>query len=493
MGTKSSDAGLEYLAAYEARRMLDTGEISSVDLTRAVLQQIERLEPILHSYVTVTVEKAVLQAEKADRRLRDGSQPRGPLTGVPVMIKDNISTAGVHTTAGSQMLKDYVPPYDASTVIRLRQQGAVIVGKGNMDEFAMGSSNENSAFGPTRNPWDRTRVPGGSSGGPAAGVAAGECAISLGSDTGGSIRQPAAFCGVVGMKPTYGIVSRYGLIAFASSLDQIGPLARNVRDCADTLDVIAGYDPLDSTSSTKTTGSYSAVLGSDIKGMRFGVPREYLDQGTDPGVLGAFNKAISVLEDLGAVVDEISLPLTRHALAVYYIIAPAEASANLARYDGFKYGFSDQDGPTAWDVMRDTRQRGFGDEVKRRILIGAYALSAGYYDAFYKKAQQVRTLIIQEFSEAFDNFDALVTPTSPTVAFAFGERVDDPMTMYKSDVLTIPVNIAGLPGISVPCGLSDGLPVGLQLIGPQFGDTTILKAAYAYEQATSWHTLRPNI
>jgi len=471
--------------------MLGTGQISAVDLTRAVLERAEELEPRLHSYVTITPEAAFEQAQAADAALRDGGA--GPLTGIPMMVKDNMSTRGIRTTAGSRMLEDYVPPYDAFVVERLRDAHAVIVGKGNMDEFAMGSSNENSAFGPARNPWDTSRVPGGSSGGPASGVAAGECLLSLGSDTGGSIRQPAALCGIVGMKPTYGLVSRYGLIAFASSLDQIGPFARDVRDCADLLSVIAGHDHRDSTSSPKAGGNYADEIDRGIEGLRVGVPREYFGTGIESGVRAAIEEALKVLEGEGAHVEETSLPLTEHALAVYYIIAPSEASANLARYDGFKYGFSDRDGPTSWDVMDDTRGGGFGPEVKRRIILGGYALSAGYYDAYYKKAQQVRTLIRREFTEAFTRFDVLAMPTSPTVAFPLGSKTDDPLNMYMADVCTIPVNIGGLPGISVPVGLSEGLPVGLQIVGPHFGDATVLRAAHAYEAATEWHSLRPQL
>ena len=378
-------------------------------------------------------------------------------------------------------------------VERLRSGGAVIIGKGNLDEFAMGSSTAHSAFEPTRNPWDTERVPGGSSGGPAAGVAASECFVSFGSDTGGSIRQPAALCGIVGMKPTYGLVSRYGLIAFGSSLDQVGPFSRDVHDCADALTIISGHDVRDSTSLDIPGQDFASALTGDISGMRLGVPREYMVEGVEPGVKAAFEKSLETLEGLGATLEEISLPLTDQALAVYYIIAPSEASANLARYDGFKYGRAVNDVDTAWEVMDQTREQGFGAEVKRRILIGAYALSAGYYDAYYKKAQQVRTLIIREFAETFKRFDALITPTSPTVAFKFGEKMDDPVAMYLSDVCTIPVNIAGLPAISVPGGMSEGLPVGLQFIGPQLGDATILRAAHAYEQATEWHTLRPGI
>ncbi|MBT3942755.1 MAG: Asp-tRNA(Asn)/Glu-tRNA(Gln) amidotransferase subunit GatA [Chloroflexi bacterium] len=480
------------ITAHEAQDLLSSGQVSSVELTEAVLKRVEEIEPQVHSYITVTQDRALDAARAADEARADG-KAEGPLAGIPVMVKDNLSTEGVATTAGSRMLLGYTPPYDAYVVEQFRSGGAVIVGKGNLDEFAMGSSTEHSAFGATRNPWDTDRVPGGSSGGPAAGVAANECFVSLGSDTGGSIRQPAALCGIVGMKPTYGLVSRYGLIAFGSSLDQIGPFSRDVRDAADTLSVISGHDKRDSTSLDTPAQDFTSSLTGDISGMKLGVPREYLVDGMESGVKAAFEKSLETLEGLGATLEEVSLPLTDQALAVYYIIAPSEASANLARYDGFKYGNAVNDVPTAWDVMDQTREQGFGAEVKRRILIGAYALSAGYYDAYYKKAQQVRTLIRQEFAATFENFDALVTPTSPTVAFKAGDRMDDPVAMYLSDVCTIPVNIAGLPAISVPGGISEDLPVGLQFIGPQMGDGTVLRVAHAYEQATEWHRLKPGI
>ena len=495
MVDSATNGELTGLTAHQAQDLLAAGKVSSLELTEAVLARVDLVEPQLHSYITVTHERALDAARAADDARSAGDAPNGsgPLSGIPVMVKDNMSTAGVPTTAGSRILEGYIPPYDAFAVQQLRSGGAVIIGKGNLDEFAMGSSTEHSAFGRTRNPWDTERVPGGSSGGPAAGVAASECYVSFGSDTGGSIRQPAALCGIVGMKPTYGLVSRYGLIAFGSSLDQIGPFARDVRDCADALTVIAGHDIRDSTSLDLPGQDFANALTGDISGMRLGVPREYLVEGMEPGVKAAYEKSLETLEGLGATLEEISLPLTDQALAVYYIIAPSEASANLARYDGFKYGRSVNDVDTAWEVMDQTREQGFGAEVKRRILIGAYALSAGYYDAYYKKAQQVRTLIRHEFNETFERFDALVTPTSPTVAFKAGERMDDPVAMYLSDVCTIPVNIAGLPAISVPGGMSEGLPVGLQFIGPQMGDGTVLRAAHAYEQATEWHTLRPGI
>ena len=479
------------LTAHAARVLLARGEVSSYELTRAVLDRIHEVDDRVGAFVTVTADEALDQARQADRRIADGDAV--PLTGVPVQLKDNMCTRGTRTTCSSRMLQSYVPPYDATVVARLRQEGAVIVGKGNLDEFAMGSSTENSAFFPTRNPWDLDRVPGGSSGGPAAAVAAGECVFSLGSDTGGSIRQPAALCGVVGLKPTYGLVSRYGLVAFASSLDQIGPLTGDVTDSALVLNAIAGHDNRDSTSIDYEAPDYTRALEAGVEGMRIGVPKEYFVEGLQPGVEEAVRTAIGVLEELGARVEETSLPHTGHALAVYYIIAPSEASANLARYDGVKYGYSAPEAAGMWDALDRTRQDGFGPEVKRRIMLGTYALSAGYYDAYYLKAQRVRTLIAQEFREAFEEFDALVTPTSPSVAFKLGEKTADPVQMYLNDVLTMPANIAGIPAISLPAGLADGLPVGLQLLAAPLREETLFRAAYAYEQATDWHRLRPEL
>lgn len=484
------DSELIHLTAHEARGLLMRHEVSSVELTQAVLSHIEKVEPRVHSLITITPELALTAAAKSDAMLNDEKQC-GPLTGIPIVVKDNISTKGTLTTAGSKMLSNFIPPYDAHVVTRLREAGAIIVGKGNLDEFAMGSSNENSAFQPTRNPWNTNLVPGGSSGGPAAAVSTGECYIALGSDTGGSIRQPSALCGVVGMKPTYGLVSRYGLIAFASSLDQIGPIARDVQDCADMLTVIAGHDPRDSTSSPTAKFSYSARARTNLEGVKIGVPREYLVTGMEKGVKAAYESALQVLESLGASVTEISLPLTDLALAVYYIIAPSEAMANLARYDGFKYGHSSSQADDAWDLMKLSRGEAFGAEVKRRIILGGYALSAGYYDAYYKKAQQVRSLIRKEFSEFFQKFDVLVTPTSPTVAFKVGSRAKEPLSMYMSDICTIPANIAGLPAISVPAGNSGNLPVGLQIVGPPSADSRVISIAHSYEQATPWHLEHP--
>ena len=484
-------ADLPKLTAHEARGLLDRREISSQELTRAVLDRISRVDERVKAFVTVTDEIALHRAAEADRRIAAGDVR--PLTGIPMQIKDNMCTRDVLTSCSSRMLQNFVPPYDATVTARLYEQGAVLVGKGNMDEFAMGSSNEYSAFFPTRNPWDLERVPGGSSGGPAAAVAAGECFYSLGSDTGGSVRQPAALCGVVGMKPTYGLVSRYGLIAFASSLDQIGPIARDVEDCAQVLNAIAGHDPHDSTSIDNPVGDYTTSLIDDLSGLRIGVPREYFVEGMEPGVERLVRGAIDVLEDLGAEVEEMSLPHSPYSLAVYYIIAPSEASANLARYDGVKYGYSARDADGMWDALEKTRQHGFGAEVKRRIMLGTYALSAGYYDAYYLKAQRVRTLIRREFQDAFKRFDALVMPTSPSVAFKLGERMTDPVQMYLSDILTLPANIAGIPGISVPAGIADGLPVGLQVMSRALGEEILFRIAYAFEQATEWHKMRPEL
>lgn len=479
------------LTAHEARELLDRKEVSSVELTQAILGRIRGVDEQVKAFVTVTEEFAIEQAQRADERIASGDVR--PLTGVPMLLKDNMSTKGVTTTCSSRMLENFVPPYDATVTRKLYAEGAVLVGKGNLDEFAMGSSTENSAFFATRNPWDLERVPGGSSGGPAAAVSADECVYALGSDTGGSIRQPAALCGVVGFKPTYGLVSRYGLIAFASSLDQIGPITKDVTDCATVMNAIAGHDPRDSTSIVYDVPDYTKALDGDLSGIRIGVPKEYFVQGMEPGVEDATRKAIQVLEGLGATIEDASLPHTPYALAVYYIIAPSEASANLARYDGVKYGYSVQDADSMWDALEKTRQQGFGPEVKRRIMLGTYALSAGYRDAYYLKAQKVRTLIRNEFDEAFKQFDALVMPTSPSVAFKMGEKMADPVQMYLNDILTMPANISGIPGISVPGGMSNGLPVGFQIMGKPLGEETIIRIAYAYEQATDWHKMRPEL
>jgi len=480
------------LTIHEAHQLLKKGEVSSLELTKAALERVDEVEDKLRSFVTVTRELALAQARQADERIKAGEF--SPLTGIPAMIKDNMCTKGTRTTCSSKMLENFVPPYDATVVEKLNALDMVTVGKGNMDEFAMGSSNEHSAFYPTHNPWDLERVPGGSSGGPTTAVAVGEVLYALGSDTGGSIRQPAGFCNVVGLKPTYGRVSRYGLVAFASSLDQIGPVTRDVTDCALVLNAIAGHDPRDSTSVDQPVPDYTKSLIPELQGLRIGVPKEYFVEGMESGVEQVVRQAVGKLEELGAEVDwEISLPHTPYALAAYYVIAPSEAMANLARYDGVKYGFSVREAGNMWDAMEKTRQYGFGPEVKRRIMLGTYALSAGYYEAYYLKAQKVRTLITREFADAFTKCDVLVTPTSPTVPFRIGEKVDDPLQMYLSDVCTLPINIAGIPGISVPAGFVDGLPVGMQILGKPFSEETLLRVAYAYEQATGWEQRRPEV
>jgi aspartyl-tRNA(Asn)/glutamyl-tRNA(Gln) amidotransferase subunit A len=486
-------AELWQLSISEALDKLARRDISAVELTRAHLERIDAVEGRVRSFVTVTDQNALSQAERIDQ-MRGEGEPLGPLAGIPLALKDVLCTKGTRTTCSSRMLEHFVPPYNATVVERLQQAGAISVGKTNMDEFAMGSSTENSAFFPTRNPWDLDRVPGGSSGGSAAAVAIGEAMGALGSDTGGSVRQPGALTNTVALKPTYGRVSRYGLIAFASSLDQIGPFARSARDAAHLMNVIAGYDPLDSTSINRPTPDYLAALTGDVKGMRIGVPREYFVEGVEPGVKQAVDEAIQTFISLGAEVGEVSLPHTRFGVAAYYIIAPAECSANLARYDGVKYGLSVRDG--AQDLVAataETRAKGFGDEVKRRILLGTYALSAGYYDAYYLKAEKVRTLIKRDFDTAFEQYDLLIGPTSPTVAFKLNEKLSDPYAMYLNDVFTIPVNLAGNCAISIPGGFSEGLPVGLQLIGPSFGEETLLRAADAFEQVTDFHTRWPDL
>ncbi len=466
------------------------GETSSVELTQALLDRIARFDGQVGAFLTVTGERALADARQADERRRHGET--APLLGVPLALKDIFCTRGVATTCASRILEGFVPPYDATLVTRLAVAGAIVIGKTNMDEFAMGSSTENSAYQPTRNPWDLTRVPGGSSGGSAAAVAAGFAPGSFGTDTGGSIRQPAALCGVVGMKPTYGRVSRFGMIAFASSLDQAGPFARTVADCALLLEAIAGPDPNDSTSLPDPVPAYAANLDRDLRGLRIGVPDEYFAAGLEPGVERAVRQAVDVLSELGAEIKPVTMPHTEYALASYYLIAPAEASANLARYDGVKYGLRASNANTM-DLYMKTRGQGFGPEVKRRIMLGTYALSAGYYDAFYVKAQKVRTLIKSDFDRAFESFDVLVAPTSPTVAFPLGARTDDPLAMYLSDVCTLPPSLAGLPALSLPCGLSDGLPVGLQIVGPALGEQTVLQVAAAYERAGGWNARLPTL
>ncbi len=469
------------LTITQAQRLLRSRELSAVELTRACLDRIRTVEPRLNAFITVSEPEAEAQARDADRRLAAGDAPA--LCGIPLAIKDIYATRGVRTTCASRILENFVPTYDATVIARLRTEGAVFVGKANLDEFAMGSSTENSAFGATLNPYGLERVAGGSSGGSAAAVAADECLGSLGTDTGGSIREPAAFCGVVGIKPTYSRVSRFGVIAYASSLDQVGPFAKSVRDAAILLRSLAGGDPADSTCSTRPVPDYESALTGDVKGLRIGVPKEFFVEGMQPEVEDAVRAALKHYESMGAAIIEVSLPHTDYAIAAYYLIATAEASANLERYDGIRYG-PRVEADNLLDLYRKTRARGFGAEVKRRIMLGTFALSTGYYDAYYLKAQKVRTLIKRDFEQAFERCDLIVTPTAPTTAFKVGEKMSDPLQMYLSDIFTISVNLAGLPGMAMPCGYDrEGLPIGLQLIGPAFGEETILRAGDAYEQS----------
>jgi aspartyl-tRNA(Asn)/glutamyl-tRNA(Gln) amidotransferase subunit A len=481
---------LHALSLREAAARVRRREVSAVELTRAALARIDAVEPKVGAFLTVSRDAALAAAADVDRRVAAGEDP-GPLAGVPVGLKDNICTAGVRTTAGSRILESFVPPYDATVTARLRAAGAVCVGKCNCDEFAMGSSTENSALGVTRNPWDGTRVPGGSSGGSGAAVAAQECAAALGTDTGGSIRLPATYCGVVALKPTYGRVSRYGVIAYASSLDQVGPIARDVGDVATVLQAIAGHDPLDSTASPRPVPALLDTLERGVRGLRLGLPREYFVEGMQPEVATSVQEAVKVLERLGARVEPVSLPHTEYAIATYYLIATAEASSNLARYDAVRYGLR-VPAATNVEMYEGSRAAGFGAEVKRRIMLGTYALSAGYYDAYYLKAQQVRTLIRRDFERVFATCDALITPTAPTTAFRLGEKTADPLTMYLSDILTISVNLAGLPALALPCGVDGaGLPIGLQVIGKPFDESTLVQIGGAYEGATDWHRRHP--
>lgn len=468
-------------------------ECSAVEITQAALNRIAALEPKLHSFLCVTAEQALSQAKAVDAKIA-AKEDIGLLAGIPIGIKDNMCTKGIPTTCASKMLEHFVPPYESTVTKLLAEAGAVMVGKTNLDEFAMGSSTENSAYQTTANPWDLTRVPGGSSGGSAAAVAADECTVSIGSDTGGSIRLPASFCGVVGMKPTYGLVSRFGLVAFGSSLDQIGPFGRSVEDTAILLKAIASYDPKDSTSLKVEIPDYTQSLKTDLKNLRIGIITETFGEGLDPVVAEAVHKAIEQLKQLGAEIKEISCPRFRYGLPSYYIIAPSEVSANLARYDGVKYGLRTSDPENLLSMYTRTRAEGFGAEVKRRIMIGTYTLSAGYYDAYYLKAQKVRTLIKQDFEKAFEQVDVLVSPTAPTTAFKAGERNADPMSMYLTDLMTIPVNLAGLPGLSLPCGFdNDGLPIGLQLISNVLREDQLFQVAYAYEQSTEWKNRTPQL
>ncbi len=473
---------LTKLSLAETSELLARREISAREVAAAYLDRIEAVDPKVKAYINVNRDLALTMADEADRRL--GSGQAGPLTGAPIGIKDVICIQGVPTTCGSRMLENFVPPYDATVIKKLKEAGAVFLGKLNMDEFAMGSSTENSAFHPTFNPWDLSRIPGGSSGGSAAAVAARTCVASLGSDTGGSIRQPASHCGVVGMKPTYGRVSRFGLVAFASSLDQIGPLTRDVRDCAMLMEAICGHDPSDSTSAPREAEPFTSSLEGPVNGIKVGVPREYFADGLSQEVAQAVNRALDTLRELGCELVEVELPHTKYAVATYYIIAPAEASSNLSRYDGVKYGFRAGEYEDLMDMYKKTRSQGFGAEVKRRIMIGTYALSSGFYDAYYRKASQVRTLIKQDFLRAFEKCDVIAGPVAPTTAFKIGEKASDPLQMYLSDIFTIPVNLAGVPGLSVPCGVDkDNLPVGLQLVSNYFREDILLKVAYNFERA----------
>ncbi len=479
------------MTAHELAGKLAAREVSAREVTDSVLDRIGDVEGHVKAYVSVTEGIAQAQADAVDAARMRGEM-LSPLAGIPLALKDNLCTTGIETTCSSKMLRGFLPPYNATVVEKLQAAGSVFVGKANLDEFAMGSSTENSAFGTSHNPWNLETVPGGSSGGSTAAVAAGEAVWALGSDTGGSIRQPAAFCGVVGLKPTYGRVSRYGLIAFASSLDQIGPITKDVRDAALLMNVLSGHDPMDSTSIDRSVPDYTKALTQNINGLRIGVPKEYFAQGVTSAVTDAVRAAITQMAALGAVAEEISLPHTEYALPTYYILAPAEASSNLARYDGVRFGHRTARATNAVDLFEKSREEGFGPEVKQRIMIGTYALSAGYYDAFYLKAQKVRTLIKRDFDEAFAKYDIIVAPTAPTAAFKIG-AVSDPLEMKLNDILTIPANMAGIPAISLPCGFSNGLPIGLQIMAPAFGEETLFRAAHAYEQATEWHHQRATI
>ncbi len=483
---------LTELTAHELHDRLSRKETSAVEIARAFTQRIEAVEDSVQAYNLLTGERAMAQAEAIDAKLARG-ESIGALAGIPMALKDNMCTEGIPTTCSSKMLQNFVPPYNATVVERLAEAGSVVLGKLNMDEFAMGSSTENSAFKQTCNPWDLARVPGGSSGGAVASVAADEAVFSLGSDTGGSIRQPAAFCGVVGLKPTYGYVSRYGLIAFASSLDQIGPITKDVTDCALVMNTIAGHDPKDSTSAPVDTPDFTKYLVNDIKGLRVGIPQEYFGSGLEPEVAAVIKAAIAKLEELGAIVDECSMPHTEYAMPTYYLIAPAECSSNLARYDGVSYGYRTEGATDIINMFKKTRSEGFGPEVKRRIMLGTYALSSGYYDAYYLKALKVRTLIKQDFDRAFAKFDVLLSPTAPTAAFKFGEKSANPLAMYMSDICTVPANLAGIPAISVPCGFANGLPVGMHLMGKAFDEGTLLRASYTFEQNTEHHKAKPKL
>lgn len=476
--------------AAELQDLIHKEEVSIAEVTKQAFERIEKLDPEVDAFLALNKEQATKQAEEMDKT---PLIERGPLFGLPIGVKDNIVTEGIETTASSRILEGFNPIYNATVVEKLKAAGMITVGKLNMDEFAMGSSNENSYYKNTKNPWNLETVPGGSSGGSAAAVAAGEVPFTLGSDTGGSIRQPAAFCGVVGMKPTYGRVSRFGLIAYASSLDQIGPITRTVKDNALLLEAISGHDERDSTSANIEVPNFAEALTGDIKGLRIGVPKEYFAEGVGEAAKQAVRDALAVLEEKGATWEEISLPHSKYALATYYLLASSEASSNLSRFDGIRYGYRTEKAGNLLEFYMNTRSEGFGDEVKRRIMLGTYALSSGYYDAYYKKAQKVRTLIKKDFDDAFEKYDIIIGPTTPTPAFKIGEKIDDPLTMYANDILTIPVNLAGVPAISIPCGFENGLPLGLQIIGKYFDEETIYRVADVFEKATDFHKQTPQL
>ena len=483
---------LNELTIHELSKKLREGETTSVEITESVFNRIDAVEDKIHSFITIMKDSALEEARKADRTIQEGD--KGLLTGIPVALKDIICTKGIRTTCGSHILENFIPPYDSTVVKKLREAGAVFVGKTNMDEFAMGSSTETSYFGITRNPWDLERIPGGSSGGSATAVVADQCIASLGSDTGGSIRQPAALCGVVGMKPTYGRVSRFGLVAFASSLDQIGPLSKDVEDCAIMMNAIAGYDPNDSTSVPTDVPDYTKYVSKDIEGWTIGIPKEYFIEGIDLEVLAAVEGAIKQVDKMGGKTVEISLPHTEYCVAVYYVIAPSEASSNLARYDGVRYGFRSKEGRDLLEMYKMSRAAGFGNEVKRRIMIGTHSLSSGYYDAYYKKASQVRALMRDDFNDAFKTCDVILTPATPTPAFHIGEKMDDPLQMYLCDIFTLSANLAGIPGISIPCGYTkSGLPIGLQFLAKHFEEEKLIQVASAYEKNSTIGKRRPDL
>ena len=479
------------MTAHQLSDLIKRKKISAVEITKDIIDNIEKREEQINAYITIAKEQALKQAEEVQKKIDEGCE-LPPLAGIPAAIKDNICTKDMLTTCGSKMLYNFVPPYDATVVENLKKQDVVFLGKLNMDEFAMGSTTENSYFKKTANPWDITRVPGGSSGGSAAAVAAGEAVFALGSDTGGSIRQPASFCGVVGMKPTYGAVSRFGLVAFASSLDQIGPITKDVTDCALVLNAICGHDPMDSTSLDMEYPDYSKALVNDVKGLRIGIPKEYMSDGLNDEIKEAILSASKIYEKLGATIEEFSFKMSEYAIPAYYLISSAEASSNLARYDGIKYGYRAQKFSDLIDLYKQTRSEGFGTEVKRRIMLGTYALSSGYYDAYYKKALQARTLIWQEYNKAFEKYDVILCPTAPTVAYKIGEKTDNPLEMYLGDIYTVSVNIAGLPAISLPCGFnSENLPIGMQLIGKAFDECTLIRAGYTFEKNTDFTNKTP--